>query len=121
MKLKITFATLLLLAGTVTFAQPRWPAKLRAKSENEWMKDNLHLSEGQLTRASSIVNEFEAQMDHAAETPETRVKAQARLMRKKDIDMKAVLSGSQYQKWYANEVQSRQRHNATYKEGRGPM
>ena len=121
MKLRLTIAFLLLLSATASFAQPRWSGKLRAKSETEWMKDNLNLSAGQLTKASSIVLDFQQQMDKAGETPETRNKVQQRLMRKKDMDMKAILNKTQYQKYYNNQVQMRQRENATYKDGHRPL
>jgi len=121
MKLFNGVILLLLLSSVVSLAQPRWSAKLRAKSEIDWMKEDLRLSGEQLTRASVIVQDFHQQMDKAGETPETRDKAQQRLMRKKDMDMKALLNKAQYQKYYANQIQMRQRERATYKDGRQPL
>ena len=121
MKLTTCIALLLIFSATASFSQPRWNAKLRAKSEIDWMKENLHLSEDQLSKSVNIVQVFQQQMDKAGETPETRDKAQQRLMRKKDMDMKAVLNKTQYQKYYDNQIQVRQRERATYKDGHRPL
>jgi len=42
-------------------------------------------------------------------------------MRKKDMEMKAIMNKAQYEKYYTAEVQRRRRDRTTYKDGRQPL
>ena len=114
MKLIFGFVLLFVCMSLASFGQPRWSADIRAKRATEWMRDSLHLSEHQLTKARDIELNFERQIDKSGEDPATRVQVQQQLMNKKDAQMKTALSKTQYQKYYAHEMLIRKREQTIY-------
>jgi len=100
-------------------AQPRWSPAVRSEREMRWMKDSLNITEAQASQISGFSLTYQQQMDAAADQPGKK-KNQARLMKKKDTRLKAILTKEQYQKYYKREEMIRKQDQIVYK-GHQPL
>lgn len=114
MNIRYSLILLLLLCSYATFAQPRYSPEVRSKREIQWLQDSLHINASQLNKISSISLKYQQQMDKAADQPD-KTKKQAKLMKKKDAEMKAILDKGQYQRYYKREELIRKQDAIIYK------
>ncbi len=119
MKIKFLFLCCILGITFSAIAQPRYSPEIRAKNEVSWMKDSLALPQDKLDKISKISLDYNQNMDKASELP-GKVKAQQKLMKKKDATIKALLSKTQYQKYCKKEKMIRDREKVIYKGNRQP-
>ena len=111
--------SLLLFCSLTTWAQPRYSPEVRSKKEIQWLKDSLQINEVQLNKISAISLSYQQDMDKAANQPDKK-KRQARLMKKKDAEMKTILDHGQYIRYYNREELIRKQDARVYK-GHQPM
>jgi len=111
----------LLLTPILSFAQPRFSPQVRAEREVKWMQDSLHLSESKLHNIMAISLTYNNAMDSIAEhAGKNKDKAQAKLMKKKDAQIKALLTKQQYQRYYRREQMIRMQDKVKYPPGKQP-
>ena len=122
MKLRICFLFTLIFCAFTSFAQPRYSPGVRADRETQWMTDSLHITAEQSKKAHDISLEYNQKMDDASHLPgKQKTKAQQRLERKKDADLKAILNKEQYEKYYRREKVIRSHANMQYKGPHQPL
>ena len=109
----------LFLCTFASFAQPRYSPEVRSKREIQWLKDSLLISDAQLNKINSFSLTYQQKMDKAANQPDKK-KRQARLMKKKDAEMKTILDHTQYTRYYSREELIRKQDARVYK-GHQPM
>ncbi len=107
------------LSALTSFAQPRWSPEVRSNREIQWLKDSLHITDAQLNKISSISLTYQQEMDKAANLPDKK-KRQAKLIKQKDAQMKAILDHSQYFRYFKREELIRKQDAKVYK-GHQPM
>jgi hypothetical protein len=106
---QLTIIFFALLFSLQSVAQPRVSPDVRAERETQWMKDSANVTPEQSTKFNKISLAYHQKMDKASEMKSARAKKKEResLMRKKDSQMKALLSKEQYKKYYAEEKRLR--------------
>lgn len=110
---------LFLFCSLTTWAQPRYSPEVRSKKEIQWLKDSLQINDAQLNKISAISLSYQQDMDKAANQPDKK-KRQAKLMKKKDAEMKTILDHGQYIRYYNREELIRKQDARVYK-GHQPM
>src|SRR3954466_6546338 len=101
-----------------SFAQPRWSPEVRSKREMAWMNDSLNLTKKQLDRIAPISLNYQREMDKATEPDYSkRGRKQHELMRKKDADLRGILTKNQYDLYYRRELRIRQVQNERHYDG----
>jgi len=110
-----------LLMPVLSFAQPRFSPQVRAERETKWMHDSLQLTENKLQRVMSISLVYNKAMDSVSEhSGKNKGKVQQKLMKKKDADIKGMLTKAQYQRYYKREQMIRAQDKIKYQPGREP-
>ena len=121
MKLSTIFILSLLFLSFASDAQPMYSPQVRAERETKWMHDSLHLPEKKLAKVEQISLVYHQTMDsvndHAGKSKE---KIKQSLMRKKDADIKALLSKEQYRRYYKREQLIRKQSKVQYPKDRQP-
>ena len=90
--------------------QPRSP-KDRAERQAGWMNKNLALTEEQNKEVYDILLKYATQADEtrsAARGPEKRAERQG-IQKDREADLKAVLTGEQFQKYQAHEQEMKEK------------
>jgi hypothetical protein len=105
---QLTIIFFALLFSISSNAQPRWSPEVRAERETQWLKDSASISPEQSAKIHKISLTYHQKMDKVAELrSKTKAKQKAALMRKKDADMKKILTKEQYRKYYRQEKKLR--------------
>jgi hypothetical protein len=80
----------------------------------KWLIDSVHVTRQQEQKIAGLSLAYQEQMDKAADGP-NKTTAQAKLMKKKDADYKAILTKEQYKKYYNREQLIRKQEKVVYK------
>ena len=108
--MKGTLMLSILVISSVAFAQqqgtmpPKTPEE-RAEHQTQWMRKNLHLTRDQGEKVYSIMLYYAQQADNAKGMrpgPEKKAERQG-INRDKNTDLRAVLTGEQYDKYQQHE------------------
>ena len=108
MRFCYNFFFLFVLCSVNAHAQPAWSPELRAENEVKWMKDSLKLSVIQLKKIHYISLKYNRSRD-SINISENKKKEQIKqqLDRKKDAEIKSLISKEQYQKYFKREQEMR--------------
>jgi len=118
--MKLSQLIILLLCASEAYSQPRWSPEVRAENEARWMRDSLKLPGAKVKKAGSISLIYNRRMDSVNSLQqEDKEKMKQELMRKKDADIKRLLTKLQYQKYYRRETSLRYADTVKYR-GRQP-
>ncbi len=118
--MKLSQLILLLLCTAMSYAQPRFSPEVRAENEARWMRDSLKLPAAKVKKAGRISLVYNRRMDSVNSLQQDdKEKMKQELMRKKDADIKRLLTKLQYQKYYRRESALRHADTVRYR-GRQP-
>ena len=102
--------------------QPAYSPRERANRDITWMQDSLHVNQEKSAKLLEIEVTYYTAMDKTnQQTTQIRAKTQARLIRKKDTAIKALLDKEQYIKYYVREKQIRAKAKLHYNGTHQPM
>jgi len=104
----------ILLSATATFAQQAMPQKTpqeRAQNQTQWMQKNLSITDDQGKKIYDIILKYAQQTDAArAEGPGKDRRAEMQAINSgRENELKAVLTGDQYQKYQAHQQEMREK------------
>ena len=100
--------------------QKRTPQE-RAQNQVQWMQKNLALTDDQSKKAYDIILRSARQVDNARNAPAGSGKKQDMqgIQNNRDAEMKAILSGDQYQKYqvHVQEIQEKMKERKGMQQG----
>lgn len=104
MRFVISLCCFLLLICSGARAQPRYSPEKRAEKEVKWIHDSLHVSDVKLKKIKDILLAYNRKADSINDAGgKYKERNQQKLRKKKNTDIRSLLTKEQYSRYYKRE------------------